>query len=161
MIENLDKISNNNKNILLFGKPYSGKSFFCEELKKIIEINHFSIGQWLRDNVGNPEFAVDLNLFEKAISNININKRFLIDNPAKNEKQLNFILNKFPDSLILIMKLMKNKKDLPNRNRQDDNVLEEKIIFWDNFYPQLIETFNQKNIKVLFVENYINKFIIK
>jgi len=160
LIENLNKI-NNNKNILLFGQPYSGKSFFCEELKSLIKINHFSIGQWLRENVGNPDFAVDLNLFEKAISNIDTNKRFLIDNPAKNEKQLNFILNKFPDSLFLIMKLMKSKEDLPNRNRQDDNVLEEKIIFWNNFYPKLIEIFNQKNIKFLFVENYINKFIIK
>jgi adenylate kinase family enzyme len=161
LIENINKIIDSEKNILLFGRPYSGKSFFCNEIKKSISINHFSIGQWLRENIGEPEFAVDLDVYKKAISSIDPKQRFLIDNPAKNEIQLDFILKKFPNSEILIMKLMKDKDQLPNRDRSDDVVLNEKIIFWDNFYPKLIEKFEKENINFSFVENYINKFVIR
>lgn len=157
-IKNLNELFD--RNILLIGAEYSGKSFLSDIIVKKFKYEHYCLGDIVRQQ--NP-MGKNLSLEDliQIIDTLDLNKKFVIDKAFKNQKQLP-ILEYFHEKEVPYLIFFLERKfdiDLQKRNRIDDQIfLKENIEKFEKEKIFLLEALKRKNEPVIYVENLGQNF---
>jgi hypothetical protein len=152
------------KNILMMGAPFAGKSVLIEELE-IYDYTAYGMGEYCRTHFAqtnkierNPT-ALTLKMLKEAVSTFDLNKKFVIDNPIKNIKQYPILPYINKNYNFIILNVTRNfHQDLESRGRPDDIYLQDKIQHYNENMPQVLEKIKKSKFQFFTVENNGDNF---
>lgn len=163
--------------IVLMGAPGSGKSCFAKEyVKRHPDVVHFSVGDWIREEMANEtplgqkiseelkkeSFIQNGYLLEESFINEVVGKKiqeitaegktFILDGFPRNLSQAKFLetLVKDVEVLYLSVDLQLAKERMLKRGRENDSeeVIDGRLAAFENVTKPVIECFNEKGVLV-------------
>jgi hypothetical protein len=153
------------KNLLVMGAPFAGKSVLIQELERFGHVV-YGMGQYCREHLpqtedtkGNPT-ALTLNMLKKAYDTFDLKQKFIIDNPIKNMKQFPILFYLKVEYTILNVERNLDL-DLNSRGRADDIYLQDKIKYYNENMPQVLNRIKKLGLPFITVENNGNNFTCK
>lgn len=92
------------KRFFILGKPLTGKSTICKKIANIYNINHFSIGNYLRKCLIDPNINIKIkniinNTIKQGILLSNENKKLILNKLIQQNKNQTTIFDGFPRTM--------------------------------------------------------------